>query len=85
MKRLLLIHTGGTLGMKGRRPHALKPGAFLSTLKTPPVAGTSSAAATAHALEPADSKTANTPLKLAFIAALVGVGLTIWRSLSRKA
>jgi L-asparaginase len=33
MKRVLLIHTGGTLGMRGRRPHALKPGAFLSTLK----------------------------------------------------
>ncbi len=32
-KRVLLIHTGGTLGMRGRRPHALKPGAFLSTLK----------------------------------------------------
>ncbi len=31
---MLLIHTGGTLGMRGRRPHALKPGAFLSTLKT---------------------------------------------------
>ncbi|MBL8951649.1 MAG: asparaginase [Myxococcaceae bacterium] len=33
LKRVLLIHTGGTLGMRGRRPHALKPGAFLSTLK----------------------------------------------------
>jgi L-asparaginase len=33
MKRVLLIHTGGTLGMRGRRPHVLKPGAFLSTLK----------------------------------------------------
>ncbi|MBK7863022.1 MAG: asparaginase [Archangiaceae bacterium] len=34
MKRVLLIHTGGTLGMRGRRPHALKPGAFLSTLRS---------------------------------------------------
>lgn len=34
MKRVLLIHTGGTLGMRGRKPHALKPGAFLDTLKT---------------------------------------------------
>jgi L-asparaginase len=33
MKRLLLVHTGGTLGMSGRRPHALKPGAFLKTLR----------------------------------------------------
>jgi L-asparaginase len=33
MKRVLLIHTGGTLGMRGRRPHALKPGAFFKTLK----------------------------------------------------
>jgi L-asparaginase len=33
MKRLLLVHTGGTLGMTGRRPQALKPGAFFSTLK----------------------------------------------------
>lgn len=34
MKRVLLIHTGGTLGMRGRRPDALKPGAFLSTLRS---------------------------------------------------
>jgi L-asparaginase len=33
MKKVLLIHTGGTLGMRGRRPHALKPGAFFKTLK----------------------------------------------------
>jgi L-asparaginase len=33
VKRVLLIHTGGTLGMRGRRPHALKPGAFFKTLK----------------------------------------------------
>ena len=33
MRRLLLVHTGGTLGMSGRRPHALKPGAFLRTLR----------------------------------------------------
>ncbi len=32
MKRLLLIHTGGTLGMTGRRPNALKPGAFFRTV-----------------------------------------------------
>jgi L-asparaginase len=32
MKRLLLVHTGGTLGMTGRRPKALKPGAFFRTL-----------------------------------------------------
>lgn len=33
MKRLLLLHTGGTLGMTGRRPDALKPGAFFRTLR----------------------------------------------------
>jgi len=33
MKRLLLLHTGGTLGMTGRRPEALKPGAFFRTLR----------------------------------------------------
>src|SRR6185369_184447 len=33
MKRLLLVHTGGTLGMTGRRPQALKPGAFFATLR----------------------------------------------------
>lgn len=33
MKRLLLVHTGGTLGMAGRRPGALEPGAFFTTLK----------------------------------------------------
>ncbi|MEW5739975.1 MAG: asparaginase [Myxococcota bacterium] len=33
MKKLLLVHTGGTLGMAGRRPHALKPGAFLATVR----------------------------------------------------
>ena len=32
-KRLLFIHTGGTLGMTGRRPDALKPGAFFRTVK----------------------------------------------------
>lgn len=32
MKRLLLVHTGGTLGMTGRRPNALKPGAFFRTV-----------------------------------------------------
>jgi L-asparaginase len=34
MKRILLLHTGGTLGMSGRRPKYLKPGAFFSTLKS---------------------------------------------------
>jgi L-asparaginase len=33
MKSLLLLHTGGTLGMSGNRPDALKPGAFFRTLK----------------------------------------------------
>ena len=33
MKNILLVHTGGTLGMTGRRPHALKPGAFIRTVK----------------------------------------------------
>ncbi len=33
MKRVLLIHTGGTLGMRGRRPHALRPGEFFKTLE----------------------------------------------------
>ncbi len=33
MKRLLLLHTGGTLGMSGKRPEALKPSSFLKTLK----------------------------------------------------
>lgn len=33
MKNVLLIHTGGTLGMAGRRPDALKPGAFIRTVK----------------------------------------------------
>lgn len=33
MKRILLVHTGGTLGMTGRRPDALKPGAFFRTVK----------------------------------------------------
>jgi L-asparaginase len=28
MKKILLIHTGGTLGMSGRRPNALKPDSF---------------------------------------------------------
>lgn len=34
MKHILLVHTGGTLGMTGRRPAALKPGAFFRTLKS---------------------------------------------------
>ncbi len=33
MKKILLVHTGGTLGMSGRRPDALRPGAFLRTLR----------------------------------------------------
>jgi L-asparaginase len=33
MKKILLVHTGGTLGMAGKRPHALKPGTFFRTLK----------------------------------------------------
>lgn len=32
MKRLLLLHTGGTLGMTGNRPSPLKPEALASTL-----------------------------------------------------
>lgn len=32
MKRLLLVHTGGTLGMTGGRPAPLKPEAFASTV-----------------------------------------------------
>ena len=33
MKRILLIHTGGTLGMAGLRPRVLKPAAFFKLLK----------------------------------------------------
>jgi L-asparaginase len=33
MRRLLLLHTGGTLGMTGKRPDALRPGAFFRTLR----------------------------------------------------
>jgi L-asparaginase len=33
MKHILLIHTGGTLGMSGRRPNALKPSTFFRTVK----------------------------------------------------
>lgn len=33
MKRLLLLHTGGTLGMAGRRPDALKPGRFFRMVR----------------------------------------------------
>lgn len=33
MKRILLIHTGGTLGMAGLKPQALKPAAFFKLLK----------------------------------------------------
>jgi L-asparaginase len=33
MKRLLLVHTGGTLGMTGRRPDTLKPSAFFRTVR----------------------------------------------------
>ncbi len=33
MKNILLLHTGGTLGMSGRRPNALKPGPFFRTLR----------------------------------------------------
>lgn len=33
MKKILLVHTGGTLGMSGKRPHALKPSVFFRTLK----------------------------------------------------
>ena len=34
MPRLLLLHTGGTLGMAGGRPSALRPAAFFKTLKS---------------------------------------------------
>ena len=33
MPRVLLLHTGGTLGMTGGRPSTLKPGAFFKTLR----------------------------------------------------
>ncbi len=33
MPRVLLVHTGGTLGMEGRRPSALRPASFFRTLK----------------------------------------------------
>lgn len=33
MPRILLLHTGGTLGMAGARPAALKPSAFFKTLR----------------------------------------------------
>lgn len=33
MPRVLLLHTGGTLGMAGGRPAALRPAAFFKTLK----------------------------------------------------
>ena len=33
MPRILLLHTGGTLGMAGGRPSALRPAAFFKTLK----------------------------------------------------
>jgi len=33
MKRILLIHTGGTLGMRGHRPDALRPGSFFKTVR----------------------------------------------------
>ncbi len=33
MKNILLIHTGGTLGMSGRKPNALKPGSFFRTVR----------------------------------------------------
>src|SRR5262245_21406952 len=33
MPRVLLLHTGGTLGMAGGRPSALRPSAFFNTLK----------------------------------------------------
>jgi L-asparaginase len=34
MKRILLVHTGGTLGMKGHRPDALRPGSFFKTVRS---------------------------------------------------
>lgn len=33
MPRVLLLHTGGTLGMAGRRPHGLRPAEFHRTLR----------------------------------------------------
>lgn len=33
MKNILLLHTGGTLGMSGRRPETLKPGSFFRTVR----------------------------------------------------
>lgn len=33
MKRILMLHTGGTLGMTGNRPDALKPGSFFRTVQ----------------------------------------------------
>lgn len=33
MKTILLLHTGGTLGMTGHRPDALKPGSFFRTVQ----------------------------------------------------
>lgn len=33
MAKILLLHTGGTLGMDGGRPSALKPGPFFKTLQ----------------------------------------------------
>lgn len=33
MPRILLVHTGGTLGMTGPRPSSLRPGPFFKTLK----------------------------------------------------
>jgi L-asparaginase len=33
LPRILLLHTGGTLGMAGGRPSALRPSAFFKTLK----------------------------------------------------
>jgi len=33
MAKILLLHTGGTLGMAGGRPSALKPGPFFKTLR----------------------------------------------------
>jgi L-asparaginase len=34
MPKVLLLHTGGTLGMAGGRPSALRPAAFFKTLKS---------------------------------------------------
>jgi len=33
MKKLLIVHTGGTLGMSGHRPDALKPSSFFRTVR----------------------------------------------------